>query len=243
MKIVFFLSLFCVFASAIEIEPWDKTYERFKKELGDDDKKTVKSVKDAPDRTIGFEALSVTEGEFSMASRILADFESYPKWLLKNINIKRSTGGTYYFQILDLRLTDKKEGKVHGKFYFNFPIFKQSFERDFITKFTKESDKCFLMTAESLADKASPIRSAEGSIRVCAPPTRTDRIWIQFKGRTSFQDGILFGIVYTLLPRNMLANEVGDRLGIIMENYLLEEDRVWRELKAAKGATATPLPK
>ncbi|MBI1861986.1 MAG: hypothetical protein HYR96_13810 [Deltaproteobacteria bacterium] len=189
---------------------WDRTRAMLKPVLGDF---TSYSLKRVGDQTFDMEAYVSTEGERKTATRMLSDYASYPKWILKNINRKPS-GGDYFTKIIDVR-PDTAQKRLTVVFEISVAKFKYQSERTFQMHETKLNDR-FVLEGTAIPDDSSLVGLAQATMTVFDAENGKGRIWIYLKGKARLRSALL----YSLLPENPMKHEAGARVKTAIENYL-----------------------
>ncbi len=218
LLVAFLLS--CLAFAKVDIPPDAQILEQLQKNLQNEPDGIKRTVKRMGNRTIEFDIFLNVDGRFPYAEKILSHFQEFNRWLLPGINVDPE-GKNYYFQVLGLNPI--KPEVIHGNFFFNLPLFKKAMSRDF-QALTQSTPTSFLLTAEALPDpdENSVVKTAKGYLKAYPSPNNGERLWLAVNAKVELNSSLL----YHLLPHKVLLRESGERLRIVMKNYVAEEDRV-----------------
>src|SRR5690606_10707895 len=145
-------------------------------------------------------------------------FPNYPDWVFNGIN-DRPEGGKYFTQVRDLTYqSPPPTGLLIAHLAFELPVFKHELKRKFQMHSETHND-VFTLHGKILPLKDSVIPNAEGFMKVF--PVSSNRVWIYTKAWIRLKPWLL----YQALPERLLQSETGERLQIILDNYVKEEAR------------------
>jgi len=171
------------------------------------------------DRTLQLEVFIATPGNLKMATEIFKDWQHYSDWALKGIN-QRPTGGEYYMQILGMNVSPKDKTILQLNLFLNFPVFTKKLEREFRMT-VEEVNGVLTVDAEAVKDNESVIGASSGFLKIFQADGTTNQLWVYVSGLAQLKNWLL----YEALPEKLLTRESGDRIQIVMDNYIQEEDR------------------
>lgn len=177
--------------------------------------------------TIGMEAFAVVDADWVMLRAIISNFAAYPNWIPKNIN-DRPGGGKYYVQLKDMRLNSSDPNLLETHLLIHLPALNLDLERKFKLEFeglTKED--VYTLTAEGIPSAESPVAALSAYIQFFRPSKKDSKVWIYASGTVTLRNWLL----YESLPERLLNRESGDRVQILLDNYLTEENRKRTEIK------------
>lgn len=184
-------------------------------------------------KALAIDLMISTEGDYSLARKLLADVPKLRTWALKNIN-QAPGGGNYRLQILDLATPKPDKSIVLGRFNMRLPMMQRELERHFQTT-TSYTAEVFTLTASSIPEDDSLIDSATLKLRVFPAPKSNYRLWVSLRAHVKFKSWL----VYEALPDKLIQRELGERALIVVDNYLSEENRL-RSNQNPIGKKATP---
>jgi len=232
LAVVCFPLLFCAAASAISPEPDSIVLPRLRQKLKGQTELSVRTVKKAGNRTVEFESILCQEGDIKFAPEILANISEYGRWALKNINVHPG-GGTYYLQINALTVDPKTPDILKSDTILNLPVFHKEIQREFKMHGERKGD-VFTLAGEALPNEKSLIEDAGGYMRVYPAEGMPGRVWIYVHGSATLRNWF----IYEALPERLLTSETGERIQIVLDNYLNEEERVRQsKLKPSQSPT------
>lgn len=171
------------------------------------------------DKTIQVETFASIDGDIDMASQIIADLDSYPKWILNNINTS-PTGDKYVIQFKGLKFEAAKPGRIGIQFALELPVFKHQGLSLVDVKTSRVGD-AFAMSATGVPNPEAVIENLSGVMHVFRAEDDSNRLWFFLTGRMKLRPWLL----YEALPERLINREAGDRLQILLNNYRAEEDR------------------
>jgi hypothetical protein len=183
-----------------------------------------RNVRRLGNKTIELEGYVSTEGDFAEVPSILSEIARYPAWAMDNIN-KSPSGADYHLHVNGLK-ADAKESLLTFLYTLKLPVFEHTGQ--LTVRLTPEKNKdVFTLNIEMPVDEKSIIQKSETTIKIYPAEKDLNRLWIYILGQTAFKSWI----IYEGLPERLVSRESGERLQIIVANYLKEEDRA-RELRA-----------
>lgn len=193
----------------------------------------VRTLERIGNQTIELEAFVALETELKMAGRIFSDFAQFETWAMPGIN-DRPSGGKYYVRILEIK-SDAKD-RITMKLALTLPVFKRNVICPFKLSTRTERD-VFTFRADSIAQEGSIVHYARGTMKFFQDSSNPHRLWVYLKGQVNLKHWIL----YETFPLPYIARETGDRIMIVMDNYLKEESRIRSQSSSlAKGNGAKP---
>jgi hypothetical protein len=201
-------------ASALVLPPDAEILATLKNRLGGEQETVQREVKRTPNRTIEITNFILAEMDPKLAPAILADYRHYD-WVLTDIN-RRPTGGTYFALLLGLSVEPQTPDPLIVKFAFDLPLFNKPHEAPF--KMETHTDRgVFTLNAEAM-DTSGTFTHAEVALKLFPAP-RSGYSYLFVKGEAQLRSWVL----YEALPEKLLNRESGERVRIILDNYLREE--------------------
>ena len=193
-----------------------------------------RKLKKVGKKTVELEAMIVAEGDMKYVPVAFGNWAGYSKWALKDIN-KKPGGGSYLLHVIDLWVEPGEKDTLRTHFRFDFPLFKKEIKRAFRMS-SSSTPKSFTLLGEGIPADDSPIGAANGLMKIFPAENKPGRIWIYGKGSAQFRNWLL----YEALPERLFSKETGERMLIVLNNYLKEEDRLRardaRESRKTAGA-------
>lgn len=178
---------------------------------------TERKISRAGNKTVVFESVVAIEADAKQFTEILSDVKNYPKWALKNINV-RPSGGNYYVKILDLISDPKDAAALKGLIRVDLPLFKHSLQALFKV-YPEEKKDVFTIRANIVPDERSVLVGANVILKAFPAPNRPNFKWIYVKANIL----IRYWLLYEALPDKLLNKESGERVQIVLDNYTDEE--------------------
>ena len=180
-----------------------------------------KLIRHDSDLSIELESMMAFEGDYPIVTQTLNEPKRFREWALNNINL-RPNGNSYFIHIVDLLSDARRPQVVTILFDFNLPLFKEPLRRTWVLtsqETEQEFGKVFTLEADTDQGAASPLGSAFAIAKVFR---RADSVWMYLSGRVRLRNWLL----YQAMPDSILGTESGERLEIIIANYLLEQSRL-----------------
>ncbi len=184
--------------------------------LAGQDEAVHREIKRKGNRTIEMVNCIATEMDPRLAPAILADTRHYADWALNGIN-QRPTGGTYVALLHGLNVDPKTPDLLTVTFSFDLPLFRTPRSAAFQMESSTEKG-IFTLTAEAL-DTSGTFTHADIALKVFPAP-RPGFSWLYARGEAQLRSWVL----YEALPEKLLNRESGERIRIILDNYLREEN-------------------
>lgn len=180
------------------------------------------------ERTLEFQGFISTEADYALLKTVLKEPAEYHRWLTPNIN-KRPSGGDYLIKLQSFHLAPEATQTLLAKLLFDLPVFKKEIDCYMDVK-TEEKGANFWLTAT--VDSNRPGTYIEGFQTVIQVfPKGPGRVWLYAIGHVKFKNWLL----YEALPDRLLTRETGERLQIVIDNYLAEES-LRRQSAKKKGS-------
>lgn len=205
---------------ALGVTPDEECLTLLRQHLGAHTDFVDRSLKRVGDQTVELEVFIVGEGDITIAHQVFSDFPRYGSWAIRNINRKPS-GGNYMLQIRKLDPDPKDRSVLTADLAFELPLFSKEFKRAFRLSSTKNG-RGFTLTGEAIHGETAIVGNADGFMKVFPAENKQGRLWIYVKGRAKIKNWL----VYEALPDKLLARESAERIRLVMDNYLTEEDRI-----------------
>ena len=181
------------------------------------------------ERTLEFEGFISTEADINLLKTIFKEPGQYNRWLTPSIN-KRPSGGEYMIKLQSFNLAPQATHTLIAKLLFDLPVFKREIECYMDIK-TEQKGNAFWLTATVDANRPGTyIEGFQTVIQVF--PKGKGRVWLHALGNVKFKNWLL----YEALPDRLLNRETGERLQIVIDNYLAEENHRRRPQKT-KGSS------
>lgn len=215
-------------APAISVPTDAEILKQLKEKLATRGDYVDRKIQRMGNKTIEFESLVSTEADFGHATTILSDFSRYGKWGLTNINNKPS-GGTYLLKVLNVEVQPKSPQTLITTILFDLPLLKHELRCYLNLHAIKKPD---VYTILGDVDGAGTyIESVEMVFKMFPAEKTPHRVWIYAKAIVKIRNWLL----YEAMPDQLLKRETGERLQIVLDNYLREEDRFRAELEKKNG--------
>ncbi len=176
-------------------------------------------------RTVEFEGFISTEADFSLVKEIFNDIPHYPRWILPHIN-QRPSGDSYFIKLNDLVSGPNSSTSLIATLGFELPLFKREIPCHLNFKTENRGNSFWLTINADPNIKSKYIESFSSIIQVFQKGE--GHVWIYAIGNVQFRNWLL----YEALPDRMLTRETGERLQIVIDNYLAEEN--FRRLEKKK---------
>ncbi len=186
------------------------------------------------DRTIEVEGFIAMEGDIALAHQILSEPKAFSRWILPGIN-QRPSGGGYFVKVMALNLAPGSPNTLVTDLRFDLPLFKKDISCYMDVK-TEMKGKNLWFTATVHSMKGTYIEHFEAMIQFF--PKAGGQMWVYALGQVKFKSWLL----YEALPDRLLTRETGERLQIVIDNYLNEEN-YRRSLKRPSVTTSAPKKK
>jgi hypothetical protein len=228
-RILLFFFVIAAVARAITLPSDEELIPRLRKELKGQPDIAIRHVKKAGNRTIEFESFISQEGDLKVVPIILGNFGEFGRWALKGIN-QRPGGGSYYLQIHSVTVDPKLPDILKTDSELSLPVFHKQIVREFKMT-TEQKGDVFTLIGETLPHEQSPVESASGYLRIYPAEGVNNRVWIYVHGSAILR----YWIMYEALPERLMTTETGERIQIVLDNYLAEEERV--RLKQSQSPT------
>lgn len=223
------LFVFCAQTLAVTLPSDAEVYNRVRDKLKGQGDYVKRDIHKAGNKTIEFETFISLEGDIKLAPEIIGNIADYGKWALNGVN-KKPSGGHYFLQFRSLEEKPPHSKILRADVVIVLPIFEKELQRDFKLE-TSQNGDVLTLSGEALPNENSPIATAEGFVRIYPAEGMSGRVWIYVKGRAQLRSWIL----YEAIPERLMFGETGERIMIMLENYLVEEERL-RELHAKSSA-------
>jgi hypothetical protein len=224
VRLLLALLLFTTLPLLAERRP-DPTDDEAYKKLQDILKKqsgpyNVRQITRVGKNTVEFEAFISLEADSKLYKKILGDFKNYPQWAIKNINNKPS-GGTYYIKIKELKVSPADPNLLIGIIFIDLPIMRHNFIGEFKLS-SEETPKSYTVIGKMISGPQSILESADGMMKIFPAENKPSYRWIYVRSNVVLRNWLL----YEAMPEKLLKRESGDRIQIVLDNYLDEEDRL-----------------
>ncbi len=227
--------LFCLFflttlAHGLSLPPDAEIQKRLAAHLGEKGDFQDRVFRRLGDRTVEFEGFISTEADFNLVKEVFSEPQHYSRWLMKNIN-KRPGGGEYFIK---LRSFDPAAGMANtllAVLNFELPLFKKVLECHVHFKSENKGPTYLLTATVDTKGHGTFIEKFETVMQFF--PKAAGRVWIYARGQVKFKHWLL----YEALPERMLLRESGERLQIVIDNYLTEENLRRGELKKTRNTS------
>lgn len=216
----------CPHAQGLTLLPDAEIYKQVRSQLKGQSDFIKRDIHKAGKKTIEFEAYISQDGDIKLAPEILSNIGDYGRWVLRGIN-KKPGGGSYYLQFRSLREDPPGSKTLRSDFVFVLPLLRKEMQRDFRMGTTAQKGDVFTLSGEALPNEKSPLEAAEGILRLYPAEGMPGRVWIYIKGYARLRNWLL----YEALPERLMAGETGERIQLILDNYMAEEERL-RALRA-----------
>ncbi len=216
---IFFLGIFPCHAkdSETDKQKYDRMAAVLKSKTGEYFQRTVRRE---GNKTVNWEAFIALEADKTRVPEILSNFSQLPFWTIRNINLKPG-GGTYRLQIVELKTDAKDPSLLNAEFLLNVPAFHQNINRQFKLAAIRDKE-VFTLRGESLPNDSSVIESVQAVMQVYPAEKHPGYVWIY----ASADIKIKYWLLYEALPERLLKNESGERIQILLDNYVAEETRL-----------------
>jgi hypothetical protein len=190
-----------------------KILELLKAKLGNQTEATFRNIRRIGERTIELENFIAGEMDPKLAPPILSDFAHWKDWILPGIN-DRPSGGKYIAQLKGLDYVSPEAMMV--TFNFDLPLFRGDRTAKFKVTAVREAG-VFTLSGETTQSEGTFARAR--TVMKVFPSPNPGYSWIYVNGKAQLKSWML----YEALPEKLLQREAGDRIRILLENYLKEE--------------------
>lgn len=234
-----FLALLLIARLASAAGPTDEEIlAKLKLKLGDKAEYTERNLRRIGNRTLELEVFVAGEGSYETATQVFSDWSHFADWALKNIN-RRADGGTYYMKINGLSVSATDNSVLEINSFLDLPMIKKEVKQKFRMKTEKPTKGVFTLSGEVILDEKSLLDTAGGYLKIFPVEGKSTRLWVYIRGEAKLKSWV----IYEALPERLLTRESGERIQIVMDNYLTEEDRLKAALASRPLSNTVKTPK
>lgn len=178
-----------------------------------------KIVTRGKDQTFIVECFASFEADFKTLTRLLSDFKHYPDWAFKNIN-RSLSGQNFLMKLENIKATPSARSSLDVDFVFDFPFFHTRLNRRFLVE-SENQEHLYLLRGKVAPEPKSLITRVGGEIRIFPAEKDPLRVWAHCYGTARVDSWLLF----EAFPESVLNRVIGERIDIVINNYLDEEIR------------------
>lgn len=203
-------------ADSISIEKRDQVLKTLKTNLYGVGDHVERKVERLGDKTLRLETLISLEADLPRMISIFKDVKSYPDWIIRDINVN-AEGDPYRMQVLSFK-PNGIENQLVLDMNINVPIIRRKITR--VAEFSPmDIDGTFVLKAEMHPTPEGMVESGLAHMYLVQATDDNSRVWVYIDGSLKLRNWL----IYQALPKRLLQREAGERVDIVLRNYMAEE--------------------